>query len=292
MTIAAEADELPRRPAGRRLLGSLRAAHDAETGLAAVTAVSRAGGIHAVRPAVRTLLDTLRAAHRVDAGLVAVGLPPGRNPGRPDPGRHRDWRSAPVRLVPDRRRPGRPVRVFLSYCHAPADHAAAVNQLAALLRRHGIDSRIDTRDAVRPRDWTLWTLEQDREADYVLVVASAEYRRRAEGLAGPGEGRGVAFEAGLIREAIYANPIAAKLKYLSVLLPGTDLRDIPAFLGPTSGTRYLIPELSSAGIAPLLRVLNPPRGSARSAGAGAADQGGGRPGWPAGVLDVYSEDGD
>ena len=53
------------------------------------------------------------------------------------------------------------------------------------------------------QDWTLWMQHQLRDADFVLVVASPEYKRRAEGDAPPGEGRGVQWEAELIRDAYY-----------------------------------------------------------------------------------------
>jgi len=263
MTIVSDVPGRPDRAAGRQLLATLRTAHDADAGLTTVIAGAPPCLVGAAQHAVtRRLLDTLRAAHDVNAGLAAMGAPARQNVDRAswmtsaaDHARHRDWRGTPVRLVPSRGAPGEPVRVFISYSHAPAPHAAAVNQLAMLLRRHGVDARIDTRDAGRPRDWALWILEQLREAAYVLVIASPEYRRRAEGLAGPGEGRGVAFEAFLIREAIYADPAAARQKFLPVLLPGGRCEDIPAFLGPTTGTRYRVDGLTPVGMAPLLRVL-------------------------------------
>jgi TIR domain len=264
MTIAFDVSDRPDRAAGRRLLATLRSAHDADAGLATVVAAGPPCLVGAAQHAVtRRLLDMLRTAHDADAALAAVGAPAWRNLDRAswvtpaaDHARHRGWRAtSSVRLVPSQGASGEPVRVFISYSHAPAQHAAAVNQAAMLLRRHGIDARIDTRDAGRPRDWALWILEQLREAAYVLVIASPEYRRRAEGLAGPGEGRGVAFEAFLMREAVYADPAAARQKFLPVLLPGGRCEDIPAFLGPTTGTRYRVGELTPAGIAPLLRVL-------------------------------------
>src|SRR4051794_26384728 len=105
------------------------------------------------------------------------------------------WRH-PGPVAADRRGSGRPpVRVFISYAHASADHVQAGRQLWQFLRAQGVDARLDMAAGGRPGDWALGILEQDREADYVLVVASGPYRRRAEGLATPDESRGVPYEA-------------------------------------------------------------------------------------------------
>ncbi|MEN3361447.1 MAG: hypothetical protein V7637_5429 [Mycobacteriales bacterium] len=149
----------------------------------------------------------------------------------------------------------RPVRVFISYAHGSAEHTRQVRELWLLLRDCGIDARLDLPAAEVPQDWALWMLEQVREADFVLVVASAAYRRRAEGLTLPAESRGVVFESGLVREALYADPVAARRKFLPVLFADGRLEDIPAFLGPTSTTHYRLPAVTPEYAEPLLRVL-------------------------------------
>jgi hypothetical protein len=156
----------------------------------------------------------------------------------------------------------RPVRVFISYARASVGHEKLVRELWLFLRGQGIDAKLDAPAAEHPQDWTLWILEQVREADYVLVVASAAYRRRAEGLTAPEESRGVPFEAALIREAIYADPATARRKYLPVLLADGHAQDIPAFLGPTSGTHYRVADVTGAGTEQLLRVLTGRPGAA------------------------------
>jgi hypothetical protein len=149
----------------------------------------------------------------------------------------------------------RPVRVFISYAHGSAEHMAQVRELWLLLRDCGIDARLDLPAAEVPQDWALWMIEQVREADFVLVIASAAYRRRAEGLAPPEESRGVVFESGLVREALYADPVEARRKFLPVLFADGRLEDIPAFLGPTSTTHYRLSALTPEYAEPLLRVL-------------------------------------
>jgi hypothetical protein len=74
--------------------------------------------------------------------------------------------------------------------------------------RNGIDAVLDLPAAKRRQDWAVWMHRQVRRADFVLVVASPEYRRRSEGDARPDEGRGVQWEAALIREEYYSDRAA------------------------------------------------------------------------------------
>jgi hypothetical protein len=67
---------------------------------------------------------------------------------------------------------GRPVRVFISYAHESEAHAEAVRDLWLLLRANGVDAKLDRVAAQRRQDWSLWMMEQVREADCVLAVAS------------------------------------------------------------------------------------------------------------------------
>ncbi|WP_322767000.1 CHAT domain-containing protein, partial [Frankia sp. Cr1] len=148
-----------------------------------------------------------------------------------------------------------PVRVFISYAHESEAHAEAVRDLWVLLRRFGVDARLDRPAAEQRQDWPLWMIEQVREADFVLVVVSPAYRRRAEGQAGADEGRGVQFEAALIREALYAQRAITLERVLPVVLPGMSTADIPVFLQPTAATSYPVGAFTLAGVERLLRVL-------------------------------------
>ena len=122
------------------------------------------------------------------------------------------------------------------------------------LRACGIDARLDL--AVPDRvDWTDWMTREVRDADRVLVIASPQYRRRAEGDAGPGEGRGVQWEARLIRDLFYADQPAGLLRFLPVVLPGGSGKDIPLWLSPAGATYYQVSEFTAAGADKLLRVL-------------------------------------
>ena len=150
---------------------------------------------------------------------------------------------------------GPPPRVFISYAHASEDHVAAVRSLWILLRTLGIDAQLDRLAAQRRQDWPVWMMKQVREADFILVVASEDYCKRAEGRARDDEGRGVQAEAALIRDAVYAAPTGSLNRFLPVLLPGEALTGIPAFLGPNTTTHYRIEPIDKTGIEQLLRVL-------------------------------------
>ena len=149
---------------------------------------------------------------------------------------------------------GAPVRVFISYAHEPAVDPLA-RDLWLGLSRLGLDVRIDLTAEASRQDWTLYMLEQLREADYVLVVASEAYRRRAEGAEEPDVGRGVQFEASLIRDAFYGDQRAGRTRFLPVVLPGQGVEGIPVFLSPHAGTHYRVDSFDLAGLEKLVRVL-------------------------------------
>ncbi|MFD9701408.1 SEFIR domain-containing protein [Lentzea sp. NPDC059081] len=164
-------------------------------------------------------------------------------------------------------------RVFISYAHESDEHRRLVQDLWTFLRANGVDARLDLGAAHQRQDWALWMADQIREADVVLCVASAAYRKRAEGREGPDAGRGVQWEARLIRDAFYAHQHDLQ-KFVPVVLldePTTSVRD---FLAPSSTTVYRVPAFTVAGAEDLLRflldrprVVEPPLGGAPLLGA-------------------------
>lgn len=98
-------------------------------------------------------------------------------------------------------------------------------------------------------------LHEVRAARFVLIIASPGYRRRGEGDAPADEGRGVQWEAALIREEVYSDRAAAVRKFLPVLLPGRSTQDIPLWLGPNSGTSYRLTDFTVRGAEALIRIL-------------------------------------
>lgn len=77
--------------------------------------------------------------------------------------------------------PRRGIRVFISYAHGNAEHENQVSRLRDFLCEHGIDIELDQLAAEQRQDWSLWTLQQIRTARFILMIASPEYRLRAEG---------------------------------------------------------------------------------------------------------------
>jgi hypothetical protein len=171
---------------------------------------------------------------------------------------------------PDAADNGSPVRVFVSYAHEPANeaHRERVRDFWLFLRASGIDARLDMAGEEERRDWPQWMDRQVREARFVLVVASPEYRRRAEDRAGVGRGRGVRWEALQIRDRFYDDQDVGLRDILPVILPGCSAKDIPSWLAPAAGTYYQVTDFSVAGAETLLRALTgqpsqplPPLGS-------------------------------
>jgi tetratricopeptide (TPR) repeat protein len=155
----------------------------------------------------------------------------------------------------DRRGSGVPVRVFISYAHGDAGHEELVRGLWLFLRANGVDARLDLPGAEERRDWAQWMSQQVRDADRILVVASAGYKSRAEGDAEPDQGRGVQWESWLIRQRFYADQRAGLRLILPVLLPGCSTADIPFWLAPDAATYYVVGEFTMAGAEMLLRAL-------------------------------------
>ena len=145
--------------------------------------------------------------------------------------------------------------VFISYAHDGDQHVESVRKLWQLLRTHGVDARLDVGATAARQDWPVWMMAELKRADFVLVVASPAYRKRAEGEAAADEGRGVQFEGALLRELLYADRPRWFPRILPVILPGQSPDGIPIFLSPVSGSIYRVTELTPAGVQPLLSVL-------------------------------------
>ena len=164
--------------------------------------------------------------------------------------------TEPSRAVPSPAAEGeRAPRVFLSYAHESDAHQEAVRDLWIFLRAHGVDAQIDRVAAEQRQDWTLWMERQVAEADHILIIASPAYKRRAGHEADPAEGRGVQYEARLIRDLFYRDQSDLG-RFIPVVLPGGSVDDVPGFLTPATTTVYKISGFTVAGAKPLLRVLH------------------------------------
>ena len=147
-------------------------------------------------------------------------------------------------------------RVFISYAQESVEHVALVTDFWLFLRANGVDADLDVDAAQRPKNWPLWMQHQVRDSDFVLMIASAAYKKRADGDAEPAEGRGVQWEAALIREEYYRDQSAGVAKFLPVVLPGHTTEQIPTWAGPSTHTHYQVTSFTPAGAELLLRYLH------------------------------------
>lgn len=147
-------------------------------------------------------------------------------------------------------------RVFISYAHDSEQHKEHVRRFGEFLHtKIGLDVELDQWDDAHRRDWSTWATEHLTASDFVIVVASPDYKARAEATAPPHEGRGSQFEAAIIRDNLTRNLQAETRRFLPVVLHGHTEDEIPNFLHPYSTTRYHVDEFSEAGVAELITAI-------------------------------------
>jgi hypothetical protein len=146
-------------------------------------------------------------------------------------------------------------RVFVSYARESARHRRQVREFCRFLESLGADIRLDEFAGHDRRDWSLWGIQEILAADFVLVIASVTYRRRAEGVLPAGSGDGVASEAAFLRDRLAYDRQTWQRKILPVLLPGARIEEIPLFLSPYSTSRYEVTAFTGGGAASLLHAL-------------------------------------
>ncbi|WP_253888258.1 SEFIR domain-containing protein [Actinokineospora diospyrosa] len=144
------------------------------------------------------------------------------------------------------------LRVFISYAQESDAHREAVRDLWVFLRANGIDAKLDQVAAETRQDWALWMGHQIRAADVVLCVASEQYRKRAEGRESAEVGRGVQWEARLIRDAFHAAQDNLT-RFVPVVVKGQTRDGVPDFLAPSTTTVYHVD--TPQGADKLLRFL-------------------------------------
>jgi hypothetical protein len=160
-----------------------------------------------------------------------------------------DQRQVDAELENGRKSP----RVFISYSHDTPEHKELVRRFSTFLRTEaGVDAHLDRWYEQERRDWSLWAIEQLTEADFILAIASPEYKKRVDGFAPPDAGRGAQFEAAIIRDNLTRNLPAETRRILPVVLPGRSISEIPTFLCGHSMTHYEVREFTLDGINKLL----------------------------------------
>jgi hypothetical protein len=187
-------------------------------------------------------------------------------------------------VMPGDEGPVAPARAFISYAHDSAEHRDRVRRFWHFLWANGVEAWCDLEVGEQRREWTRLVESAMDDGRFILIVASPEYRLRAaaDRPAGRPDGRGVEYEAGLIRERIYRDRDIWFPRVLPVVLPGCSSDDVPDFLLPFSSTVYRVDDYTVSGAENLLRVLTnqpgelrpvpgprpalPPRSNGRGAG--------------------------
>ncbi|MFD6970150.1 toll/interleukin-1 receptor domain-containing protein [Streptomyces sp. NPDC059949] len=145
---------------------------------------------------------------------------------------------------------------FISYSHGDSDHHdEKVRTLWLRLRAEGVNAEIDLSAAEQPQRWADYMNKTIDTADFILVVASPSYKRRAEGTEDPGVGYGVAWEAAHIKHYMYTHPGTWEKRILKILLAGGTPEEFPNFLGAHTVTYYNIDPATGAGIEKLVRYM-------------------------------------
>jgi tetratricopeptide (TPR) repeat protein len=89
--------------------------------------------------------------------------------------------------------------VFISYSQDSPAHNARVAKFARRLIALGIECRLDQFEKAPPEGWPRWMKRQIEQARLILVVCTANYRRRFDGE----QGRGANWEGYLITQQLY-----------------------------------------------------------------------------------------
>jgi hypothetical protein len=145
--------------------------------------------------------------------------------------------------------------VFISYTHDNEEHRRHVREFAALLQTAGISPVLDQWVGATRQDWYAWALREMTQADFVVVIASAGYRRMGDGYGPNDENLGGRVEAALLRDLLQHDREQWITKILPVILPGHSIAEIPDFLQPYAADHYQISSLTETGAENLLRAI-------------------------------------
>jgi hypothetical protein len=123
-----------------------------------------------------------------------------------------------------------PPRVFVSYSHDSEAHRARALGLSDQLRVDLVDARIDRYvQGTPPEGWPTWMHDQIEAADFVLVVCTETYARRALKREEPGRGLGAAWEAGIVTQLVYEDQGRTR-KFIPVVFDAGDVAHVPVYL--------------------------------------------------------------
>ncbi len=115
-------------------------------------------------------------------------------------------------------------KVFISYSHDSPDHRRWVSELAAKLRRNGVDAILDQWDLGLGDDITLFIEHGIRNSDRVLVICTDQYVRKANAAEG-----GVGYERMIVTAQLVRD--LGTDKFIPVIRQASGQEKTPTFLG-------------------------------------------------------------
>lgn len=115
-------------------------------------------------------------------------------------------------------------KVFISYSHDAAEHKRWVSELAAKLRRNGIDAILDQWDLGPGDDITLFMERGIIESDRVLIVCTDQYVRKANAAEG-----GVGYERMIVTAQLVKD--LGTDKFVPIIRQASGQEKTPTFLG-------------------------------------------------------------
>jgi len=116
-------------------------------------------------------------------------------------------------------------KCFISYSWESESHKSWVRQLATDLRTGGVDVILDQWDLKLGDDLHQFMESSIRESDYVILVCTPAYARKAD--AGKG---GAGYEKSIVTGEMYYG--ASRSKFVPLLRTGSPNESLPSFLKP------------------------------------------------------------
>lgn len=141
---------------------------------------------------------------------------------------------------------GRPA-CFISYSWDHEEHRAWVRRLAEDLQRNGVDTGLDQQQ-VAGSSFTQFMEAAVRDSDYVLIICTPQYRKKADNRIG-----GVGYESQIVSAEVYHD--STSLKFIPILRSGTEKTALPTYLQGRIALDFRIAEKYDAGLSELLKRM-------------------------------------
>ena len=141
-------------------------------------------------------------------------------------------------------------KVFVSYSREGSEHEHWVRELAASLRRNGVDAALDQWDLRPGSDVTLFMESQIRDSDFVILVCTPTYAQKSNIPSG-----GVGYEKNIISaEMLQSRDL--RPKFIPVLRDGDFNSALPTYLGSKFAIDFLPSREQVDALDELLRAIH------------------------------------